>query len=595
MPTPPMGRSAANKFAHALTKEPGTGGVAWAAAWSRIEVDLAERFADHPKAGAEIEKRLTRYKEWTTCGLYNRTEGIPAEAARLIAARVSQWAIEADRGGGDPLLLTVASMAAALSHAIDVLNQEVLSALLVERMLDQVLADGAQNPDHIATAGGLRCVKHPSALWAPAPRVIWWDFKGPGDRVPQSPWSRSELMALSGVGCALETSPECASRIGWSYTHAVNMASECLILVRPSLSGGEETTSHPLAHQLDPMTRLVGGAIRWKAEQLLDGDVHTLAGRTLHRVEQVFTSTPQARAQWKLPTSAIARLQGRTESASSFERLMDCQLRWVLLDVLSLSRGRFAEIPGPDQLIGNLAHEIANSVLPAGLVAPGEVIGRQAEDIFEDLLSAIAAPLLQPEFAGELAAARKRVPMSLANLAEILRKKGLAIVGTEVDRAADFKNGLSVRGRLDLLVDHPINGLGVIDLKWTKSAKHRRDQLAEGRALQLATYGAIADPNGGGPVVGAYYLLNQRRLIGLKGTLVADEEIDTARSLEATWNEIMNTWQAWLDIAASGSALAAGVPGAADIMPDNLSISPSQEPCRYCELTSLCRIGAEEI
>ena len=29
----------------------------------------------------------------------------------------------------------------------------------------QVLADGAQNPGHVATARGLRCVRHPDAVW----------------------------------------------------------------------------------------------------------------------------------------------------------------------------------------------------------------------------------------------------------------------------------------------------------------------------------------------------------------------------------------------------------------------------------------------
>ena len=76
---------------------------------------------------------------------------------------------------------------------------------------------------------------------------------------------------------------------------------------------------------------------------------------------------------------------------------------------------------------------------------------------------------------------------------DVAEAKGLEVVGTELDREAEFADGLSVLGRLDLLVRHPTEGLGVIDLKWTKSAKRRRTELAEGRALQLATYGAIAD------------------------------------------------------------------------------------------------------
>lgn len=595
LPRPPIGRSAARKLARALTKEPGTGAAQWQAAWTEIEANLAQRFAENPAGAAKVEKRLAEWREWTSGGVYSRVDGIPADQARLITGRVGQWAFQTDGGAGDPLLLTVAAAASALSDAIDVLAQDPLPALLVERMIEQVLAEGAQNPDHVATAGGLRCVKDPAAIWAPVKRVIWWDFKGPGERIPTSPWTRAEHASLDAIGCHLETPAECADRICWSYANAIHMATDCVLLFCPLLSGDEETISHPLAHQLDPVTRPAGASVRWNAERLLMSAVHKLAGRTIVREARVLTSPPQARAKWTLPATAIAKLEGRHESATSFERLVDCQMRWILMDVLRLSRGRFADIPGPDQLLGNLAHEVANRVLAPGAVVDGAEIQGQVNEMFEGLLSAIAAPLQQPEFAGELAAARARVPLALAQLANLLRKKGLEVVGTELGRASTFKGELSVHGRLDLVVRHPTQGLGVIDLKWTKSAKRRRDELVEGRALQLATYGAIADPDGGAPVPGAYYLLNQRRLIGPKGAFVADEEVDTARSLEDTWLDLMATWQSWRALAASGSAVAGGVPDAAELLPRDLRVSSSKDPCRFCELTSLCRIGAEEI
>jgi ATP-dependent helicase/nuclease subunit B len=595
LPRPPIGKSAARKLARALAREPGTGAAAWDRAWTELDADLAERFADHPSAAAEIARRQARWREWTTGGLYRRTKGIPADAARRIAARVGQWAVETDAGASDPLMLTVAGAASALGQAIDVLGQDPLPALLVERMIEQVLADGAQNPDHIATAGGLRCVKHPAAIWASAPRVLWWDFKGPGDRVPALPWGQAEVAALSAAGCRLEPAADCAARIGWSYANTIQQASERVILVRPALAGGEETISHPLAHQLNPITSPAGSVVRWSAERLLDDAAHDVAGRRLVREVVAIATPPQARAHWPLPASAVAKLAGRRESATSFERLADCQMRWMLLDVLRLSRGRFAEIPGPDQLLGNLAHEIANRVLRPGPVADADEVLRRVDAVFDELLSAIAAPLQQPEFAGELAAARTRVPAALSELARLLRAKGLEVVGTELDREAEFADGLSVLGRLDLIVRHPSAGLGVIDLKWTKSANRRRTELADGRALQLATYGAIADPEGGLPVPGAYYLLNQRRLIGPAGAMVADEEIDAARSLADTWTDLVETWRAWRDLAAQGTALATGLPDAATHFPDALGIVPGDEPCRYCELTSLCRVTAEAV
>ncbi|WP_374576320.1 PD-(D/E)XK nuclease family protein [Phenylobacterium sp.] len=593
LPRPPIGKSAARKLARALAREPGTGGAAWDRAWADLDADLAQRFADHPSAATEISRRRDRWREWTTGGLYNRIDGIPADAARRIAARVGQWAIETDAGASDPLLLSVAGAASALAQAIEVLGQDPLPALLVERMIEQVLAEGAQNPEHIATAGGLRCMKNPASIWGPVERLIWWDFKGPGDRVPATPWSQTEVAALTNAGCTLEAPSAAAARLGWGYANALHHAQTRAMLFRPALSGGEETVSHPLAHQLNPLIQPAGERIRWSAERLLEDAAHDLAGRRLPRELALIVPPPQARARWSLPPSALAKLADRKESATSFERLADCQMRWILLDVLRLSRGRFSEIPGPDQLLGNLAHEIANRVLQPGPVADAEEVLRQVDTVFDSLLSAIASPLQQPEFAGELAAARARVPAALAELARLLRQKNLEVVGTELDREAAFADGLAVLGRLDLVVRHPAKGTGVIDLKWTRSANRRRTELAEGRALQLATYGAIADSAASAPAPGAYYLLNQRRLIGPAGAFVADEEIDAARSLADTWIDLVETWRSWRDLAAQGVALGTGLPEAADHFPADLRVGPNEEPCRYCELTSLCRVTQE--
>lgn len=592
LPRPPIGRSAARRLANALVREPGQGGALWNGAWTRIEAELADRFAYGAKDGAEIEERLTRWRDWTNGGIYSREQGIPAEQARQIAQRVSKWARETDGGANDLLLLGVAGAASALAEAIDVLGQNSLPALLVERMLEQVLADGAQNPEHFATAGGLRCVKDPAAIWGPAARVIWWDFKGPGERVPMSPWSRAELAALATADCNLEISSSRTARIGWSYANAVHMAVEQLILIRPALSGAEETISHPLAHQLEPIMRPAGSIIRWTAEQLLENARVALAGRNIAREEVAATAVASPRALWTLPASAVAKLEGRKESATSLEHLVDCQMRWMLLDVLRLSRGRFAEIPGSDQLLGNLAHEIANRVLAPGPVPDDDELVQKVDDVFEALVDELAAPLRQPEFAGELAMARSRVPPALRHLADTLRQRDLQVVGTELDRAAEFQGGLSVVGRLDLVVRHPVDGVGVIDLKWTRSAKRRRTEIEEGRALQLATYGAIAEPDAWAPSPGAYYLLNQKRLIGPLGSMVAEEVIDADRSLAETWEDLTSTWQTWRTRSLSGSVLATGLPDAPTSLPDNLRLSPGDKPCQYCELTILCRVRA---
>lgn len=593
LPQPPIGRYAASQLARALSREPGPGGDSWKRAWLRIEENLKDHHKDAANPSKEVSARLERWREWTTPSGYRRADGLPADVASKIAGRVIDWAITTDGGANDPLLLSVAAAASAMVQAIEVLDLPILPALIIDRLIEQVLADGATNPEHVAQAGGLRSVAGAEVIWSRAPRIVWWNFCGPGRPVQPTPWSHGELEALKLAGCVPESPQQVAARLSWGYANAVRMAGERLIFVCPALSGTDETTSHPLAHQLQPLFVKSSSSLHWRAERLLTAADLPLSGRILPREEVSVISPPQMRARWDLPNAIIARLDGRRESATSFERLVDCQLRWLILDVLGLSGGRFAEIPGTDQLLGNLAHEIANQVFDAGTTPDSEGVKRKAEDLFDDLVAAIASPLLQPEMAAELARAKVKVPHALAHLSRLLQQRGIVVAGTELERTADFTGGPSVVGRLDMLVQHPKDGLGVIDLKWTKSDRRRRAELSDGNAIQLATYGAIGDENGGAVLPGAYYLLNQRRLIGLNGAFLTEEGIDGARSLDATWDALVGTWRTWRDLARAGTAVAVGVPEAQVFIPSDLGLPIKQKPCTYCELTSLCRVAAE--
>lgn len=593
LPRPPIGRFAAVRLARVLVAEPGLDGPVWVQAWDDIAASLLERedSADRAAAARKVARQVEQWRAWTQGGQFDRTEGMTTADARQIAGRVASWALAADAGQGDPLFLAVGSAAAAFVRAIDALELDVLPALLIERVLAEVLAEGVANPSHVAGAGGLRAIHMPGALWAPAPRLVWWSFVGPGEKVAPTTWSRAERVALAAAGVALESAPEAAARISGGYADAVLRAGEQVLFVRPALSGADETVAHPLAHQLHLMIERAGDLVRWRAERLLAEPAAQLAQRVLPRAAVDIMDAPMPRARWQVPTAGLARLADRRESATTLGRLLNCQLSWFAQDVLRLRAGRFAEIPGADQLFGNLAHEIANRLLPPG--PPPEVadIRSRAAALFEELLPRMAAPLQQPELAGELAAARERVPAALEALVRTLHARGLEVVGAELDREGEV-GGLALQGRLDLLVRQGATP-AVIDLKWTRSARRYRMEIAEGRAVQLAVYGAIAEP--GAAATGAYYLLRQRRLFAPRGSVLAEEDIEAVRGLDETLRGVIDDvglWRTYLD---GGELLAAGVGEAADHRPADLTFDASKEPCRFCDLTGLCRVGVEAL
>jgi hypothetical protein len=402
-----------------------------------------------------------------------------------------------------------------------------------------------------------------------------------------------ELAAITAAGARLETSSEAAARVTGGYADVILRAAEQVLLVRPALSGADETVAHPLAHHLHLMIEAAGDRVRWRAERLLAEPDVQLGGRHLVREPVTVAEPPAARARWTAPVAALNELVARRESATSLTRLLNCQLSWFAQDVLRLRAGRFAEIPGADQLFGNLAHEIANRLLPPGPPPPISDIRPRAVALFEELLPQMAAPLQQPELAGELAAARERVPAALEALVRFLHDLGLEVVGAELDRQGQV-GGLPLQGRLDLLVRQGA-APAVIDLKWTRSARRYRSEILEGRAVQLAVYGAIAGAGPGQSAPGAYYLLRQRRLLAPRGSILAEEDIEAARSLGETLDAVVEDWRRWRSHLEGGELLAAGVEAAAEHRPADLIFEAAKEPCRFCDLTRLCRVAVEAL
>ncbi len=383
-----------------------------------------------------------------------------------------------------------------------------------------------------------------------------------------------------------------ATRISDGYAAVLRRVTERALLVRPAMDGAEPTTAHPLAHQLRPLTAPAGALARWRAEQLLQSAQAQLAGRAWTRTPVRMVEPPVPVAAWTAPPSVAARLAERRESPTSLDALCECQARWLVQDVLGVRTGRHREPLSLDRLIGNLAHALANELLPPGPPPPLEGFRARAMAVLDTLAPQLAAPLLLPAFAAELAAARRRVPEGLEALVRVLHAARLDIVGAELDREGEIA-GLPLRGRIDLLV-RGASGLGIIDLKWTRSVRRYRDEVADGRAVQLAIYGAVAEP-GGDVATGGYFLLRQARLLTPRGSFLPGEDIVAAQSPRQTLDVVVADAKAWRHLVQQGVAIAAGVEGAAELRPDSLVLGPAEAPCRYCDLRSLCRIDVEAV
>lgn len=576
LPRPPMPRRVARRLARALVNEPGTGRAEWRAAWAEIEA------ADGVTSGD-----LDAWRAWTTTGLHDRAEGMPRAAVLDICDRVARWAEARNALAPEPVLATLGAAARAVAGAVNALGRDRLSPVLLDRIVAQALGDGVPDPEACAEAGPLRAIAHPGALWAPARTVIWWGFAGEGHGTQRAPWSQTERDALELAGVALDTPGREALRAEAEQARAVTMASERLLLVRPARLAGEETTSHPLAHRLAPV--LEQAKMPLGAERLLDVPGGQLAGREVSRI-----SAPPCRlavrvTRWALPSPIHERLGERRESPTGLIRMVNCQLRWLLHDVLELRPGGI-ELPSLSQQQGMLAHALARHVFRPGPAPRAKEAEATVDAVFDELASTVAASLGLPEHAAELEFTRSRLTSALARLASLLHEAGFEVVATEHLAEAASREGLSLSGRLDLLLAHPARGHAVIDLKWSRSARRFEREIAEGRALQLAAYGAMVDDSEG-MAPGAYYLLRQFRLVGERGAGLPVEEVEVARPLSEVWAALLDTWQYWLEQARQGEAVAVGLSEAE--RPD-VPVPPVEDPCLYCDYRVLCRVTDAE-
>lgn len=583
LPHSPIASWAAGHLAAALSEEPGIGGAAWARAWVRIDAELRE------KAEAdEARELLEEWRFWLRVGRFERVSGMPTEAAIEICRRLGEWAATAEEVERGRLRRGLVEAARNLRAALAMLGQAAVVGRQMDQMLFQALKD-LPDPARCAEEGGIRAVAGPGALWGPADRVVWWRFERGAGRQVSCLWDGAELAALAASGCRPESPAEAAHRDETHWRSVVLHARQALLFVRSEIECGDETARHPFAHQLAPLfaTPAERQAIRVPAEQLLARRHARIAGRTVARTAADIVALPEAQAIWELPRTLVARTHGRCESATSLEDMMGCQFRWLLRHVVGLEGGR-AKPPDGERLLGNLAHELARAVLDPGIVPDPDSVRARARAEFDGLVERTAAPLLLPGRAAELAHARQRMPDALAALAGFLRSRRMAVEGTEVDCAGDV-GGLRLVGRIDVVVRDPVGARAAVDLKWSRSVARRRTELAEGRAIQLATYGHLLGTAERG-AASAFFMLRQRLALSTDGSPLAMEEVISFRDLDGTWEAVVADWRALLDLARGGIGLASGV-GGEDLARDR-SLAGNRDVCASCGLTRLCRIPA---
>lgn len=587
LPRSPVPNAVGQALAAALVEAPGRDGPRWREA---LEVGVKrrrERFEREGLTGTALEARVRRdedrWRAWVSGDLFDEAIGMPAIAAREICARVAAWSGRLAAMAEGPLA-AVGGFATTLSLVIDEAGLDPVPRVQLERMIDAVVADGVEADHVLAEAAAWSHVSGPGQIWGPAKNVLWW---GCGSLVPAGQaniWTEAERDALVKANCWPGDRSAALTREAAGWHRAILNARERVLLVVPPEGGSD--AQHPLLHELAPLLSTAPAGTTFPSDRLFQVPSVELAGRTTSRAVSERRLLPEPRAKWSVAKGKVQPRQ--TDAATSIERLLGCPFAWAVEYSGKLQPSRRSEVPQGETLLGRLAHALAAEVFQPGQPPSPTEARRLAESRLPGLIDEMASPLRLPGAAANLARALSRMPTAIEVLAGSLIKLNATVIGAEIERETSdaLAQGLNLKGRVDLLVGIDDGKPAVIDMKWSKSDKYRREDIQAGHAVQLAVYGRILG-TAEAPAPGAYFMLSQARLLPAGDNVFGAAPGEGAPSLATVWSNVSSTWKARMDqlglgeVVATGEALAEGQeqPMAA------LTLDPA---CRFCTKGHLC-------
>ena len=587
LPGGPIPRDVAGVLTRQLGETPGRGGPAWTAALEKARALRHARFEEEGFDGAQLSKRMRSDTEswwaWVMPTVHDAEKGMPIQEVLQVCSAVAAWAVRT--GDGDALRMRAAGAASDLASAAAELGESFLPRLLLSRMVDEAIGPGMSDPRSEAEAAPWSTVHSPGAVWDAADTIVWWAPSGA--LAPRSgPWTKAEAHALADCGCAITDGATSMAAAAHSWRQPILNARRRVILVVSKTVGGEEGDDHPLMHELRASLECAAPGVVVRAEDLLAGP-QAIAGRRCGRVPTARASLPVPSRGWSVPTGSIRRPE-RT-SATSIELMLGCRFSWVAQNAATLRPGARASVPTGERLLGLLAHAVARDIFEPGPPPTPERALVRAKVALEGLLEAEAAPLLLPGNAADLARARVRIPRSMEQLARQLALAGLTVVGTELEvpKNTGILPGIEIRGRTDVLLETSKGARVVLDMKWTGKDQYRRDELVEGRPVQLATYVRLMPS--GTPATAAYYMLAQSRILAADAWPFEGAHIEGS-DLAATWREAVIGWGASWKRIDGGTIEATGVEDEEDL--EHPCAVIVEAPCRFCGCGRLCGFGA---
>lgn len=568
-PLSPIHPALARHLLDALTAHPGIGGPRWEKALARCAEWAAGR-----ENGRDL---LEEVAFWTGLSRHDQRSPVDAGAVTAVCGRLSDWAGRMAAPDRADVLAAVSAMAGEMAETLALTGMEAVTKAQLSRILDSVVGGGVKGPER-AEAAPWAVVSRPGQVRGPVGTLVWWNFSETQPPRLFLPWTGDERATLERGGADLRDFDHARQMEVGSWKAPLRHA-ESVLLVLPDSVRGQAVAPHPL---WDELTAALGeavleaGTIR-AADVLLD-PAPELLGCPLNLTD-VRPGNPVAPlGDWRLPQGQTARRP--RESPSGLINFLGCPLSWFLKYILRIRPGNLAEPPEGGQLYGNFCHRLVELLVEEKTDwTPSEARAR-ADRLFDALVGQMAAPLNEPGREATLLVFREKALDAVECLFARIGKAGLSIHASEQENVRRDQAGQEFVGYVDLVLKDGHGAAIPWDMKWSGTSRHRREEMEQGRALQLAAYCWLL---GGDGKDAAYFMLNQRELISTDAPW-AEERESVAADLPGLWTEALAAYHAGQASLDAGTCRARGL----DTPDEAPGLAGLTVNCGFCDYAVLC-------
>ncbi|WP_431026738.1 RecB family exonuclease [Lysinibacillus sp. LZ02] len=585
LPISPLPKKLCYKLARVISEEPGIGGDKWHAAIAEAVAEIENSWFEQGLDTKIINKRkqelLEKIDIWVNHEYFDTTDGLPCSVIENICRKISKWAFNKNLMEPNPIFAQAHSSANELIEGIRALNVEKINQLQLANILGSILGDGTKLPDYIEESAQWTTVQQPGAIWGQVENVLWWEFTQ-NTTSHLKKWSDAERAFLKSYNVHLTSPEQIRKRENESWHNAIRFAKDCVMLFIPSKVRAEDVKAHPLLDEIRFALEKMNvneKQITINPALLYEQETVSIIDTNFERVALTNKVIPGPVWEWQVPVQKVNFRD--TESATSFETMLSCPLKWTLQYSAKIRPSNTLSLPNESIMLGNLGHAILERLIIDQAFTTESDIQQLTASLYDELVPKMAAPLLLPENQSLRTRVRYDLQKSMQQFAKFIDESKITITETEGTHHKSWQDDIEFEGRLDLIGKTPSNRTVIVDAKWSRRPSNYKQKLKDG-SIQLALYQWLMSSNDEDVIPVSYFMLSSGDFYAVIDDEIPEQYHVDSMSLKDTVQLIRHELNNVQETLASGVAVATGI--------EINETAPFKPLCIFCDYQDLCGV-----